>query len=247
MNTDADAAKALASAVVKAIPTQTPVRVAICPPTINLSLVHDVLTGHQTPVKLGAQNVHFEDSGAFTGEVSASMLKSVGCAYAIIGHSERRQYFGETDQSVNKKTKKALEKRLIPIVCVGETLEEREAGREEAVVGVQVREALAGIEIDNADQLVLAYEPVWAIGTGRTASPEQAQDVHAFIRGLLVAQFGDEKGRNIHILYGGSMKPGNAAELLGKQDVDGGLIGGASLKAADFAGIVEAGENVLKG
>lgn len=247
MNTDADAAKALASAVVKATRPQSPVRVAICPPMVNLSLVHDVLKGQRTPVKLGAQNVHFEDSGAYTGEASASMLKAVGCTYAIVGHSERRQYFGETDQSVNKKTLKALEKGLIPIVCVGETLEEREAGREEAVVGRQVSVALAGIDIDHADQLVLAYEPVWAIGTGRTASPEQAQDVHAFIRGLLVEQFGAEIGKGIHILYGGSMKPGNAAELLSKQDVDGGLIGGASLKAADFAGIVEAGEEVLKG
>lgn len=246
MNTDANAAKALASAVVEAISPQSPVRVAICPPMVNLSLVHDTLAGHQTVVKLGAQNVHFEDSGAFTGEASASMLKAVGCTYAIIGHSERRQYFGETDQSVNKKTAKALEKGLIPIVCIGETLEEREAGEEEAVVGRQVREALAGINIESADELVLAYEPVWAIGTGRTASPEQAQDIHAFIRGLLVEQFGTEIGNDIHILYGGSMKPGNASELLSKQDVNGGLIGGASLKAADFSGIVEAGEKVLK-
>ncbi len=247
MNTDAGAAKALASAVVNAISSASPVRVAVCPPMVNLSIVHDVLSGASTSVKLGSQNVHFEDGGAFTGEVSASMLASVGCTYAIIGHSERRQYFGETDESVNKKTKKALEKGLVPIVCVGGRLEEREAGSEEAVVGSQVRNALAGIKIGSADELVLAYEPVWAIGTGRTASPEQAQDVHAFIRGLLVKQFGADIGKGIHILYGGSMKPGNAAELLSKQDVDGGLIGGASLKAADFAGIVEAGEKVLRG
>lgn len=247
MNTDAGAAKALASSVVNAISPASPVRVAVCPPMVNLSIVHDVLSGATTSVKLGSQNVHFEDSGAYTGEVSASMLASIGCTYAIIGHSERRQYFGETDESVNKKTKKALEKGLIPIVCIGETLEEREAGKEEAVVGSQVRNALAGIKIGSADALVLAYEPVWAIGTGRTASPEQAQDVHAFIRGLLIKQFGGEIGKGIHILYGGSMKPGNAAELLSKQDVDGGLIGGASLKAADFAGIVEAGEKVLRG
>ena len=241
MNTDADGAAALATEVAQAVSSFGDVRVAVCPPLVSLSVVHVALAVSNTHVTLGAQNMYFEDTGAYTGEVSATMLKSVGCSYVIIGHSERRQYFGETDKSVNRKTLKAMEYGLTPIVCVGETLEERDAGHEREVVRRQVVEALKGISLTDADQLVIAYEPVWAIGTGRTATPEQAQEIHQFIRTLLNDQFGGDMGSSIHILYGGSMKPGNAPELLGQPDVDGGLIGGASLKAEDFAGIVKAG------
>ncbi len=240
MNTDADAAHALIEGVVEAVGA-TSIKVAVCPPFTNLGTVKSVLDKSGSSVALGAQNMHAADSGAFTGEISAGMLKGVGCTYVIIGHSERRQYFGETDESVNEKVTKALAAGLVPILCVGEMLEEREAGREQEVVRKQVTGGLKGVSIDSADALVLAYEPVWAIGTGKTASPEQAQEMHAFIRALLADQFGG-LSTDIAILYGGSMKPGNAAELVSKKDVNGGLIGGASLKAADFAAIVRAGE-----
>lgn len=238
MNTDHAAAVALAKGVVEKVSDPGDVLVAVCPPFVNIAGVGEAIKGSK--VALGAQNMHFEDSGAFTGEVSAPMLKALGCKYVIIGHSERREYFGETDEGVNKKVKKAIASGLVPIMCIGETLEQREAGQEKEVVGKQVKAGLEGVEIDDSSKLVLAYEPVWAIGTGRTATPEQAQEIHAFIRGLLVEQFGQDKAAKIHILYGGSMKPSNAAELLGKKDVDGGLIGGASLKADDFAALVEA-------
>ena len=237
MNTDHAAAVALAKGVVEKVGDPGDVLVAVCPPFVNIAGVGEAIKGSK--VALGAQNMHFEDSGAFTGEVSAPMLKALGCKYVIIGHSERREYFGETDEGVNKKVKKAIASGLVPIMCIGETLEQREAGQEKEVVGKQVKAGLEGVEIDDSSKLVLAYEPVWAIGTGRTATPEQAQEIHAFIRGLLVEQFGQDKAAKIHILYGGSMKPSNAAELLGKKDVDGGLIGGASLKADDFAALVE--------
>ena len=241
MNTDVTAAVDLAQAVVDAVGTPPKkIGVAICPPFISLSRVHEVLSKAKSPIKLGAQNVHAQDRGAFTGEVSASMLQSVGCTYVILGHSERRQYFGETDEGVNNKIFMALSRGLTPIVCVGESLEEREGGNEQDIVEAQVQSALLDVEIEKADQLVIAYEPVWAIGTGLTATPEQAQEMHAFIRALLVDQFEDKIAKKIHILYGGSMKPANAQELLENKDVDGGLIGGASLKAPDFAAIVEA-------
>ncbi|MEZ4700418.1 MAG: triose-phosphate isomerase [Rhodothermales bacterium] len=244
MNTDVSSAGALAASICDRVAAGTRTRVAVCPPYVSLESVGRTLDQKASPVKLGAQDMHFEDNGAFTGAISASMLASVGCTYVILGHSERRQFFGETDETVNRKVLKAMGAGLIPIVCIGETLEEREAGEVEEVVGRQVRAGLAGVSVDSADRLVLAYEPVWAIGTGRTASPEQAQDVHAFIRGLLINQFGEATGRAIHILYGGSMKPSNAEELLGQKDVDGGLIGGASLKADDFYGIIAAAEAV---
>lgn len=242
MNTDLTEAKQLASGVVDVIGNPGEVQVAVCPPFVSLHAVADALQG--SPVRLGAQNMHFEKSGAYTGEVSAAMLRSVGCHYVILGHSERRQYFGETDEGVNKKTRQAMENGLVPIVCVGETLEEREAGREEEVVRTQVEGGLKDIAVEDASALVIAYEPVWAIGTGRTATPEQAQDIHAFIRGLLVEKYGESVAKGIQILYGGSMKPGNAPELLGKPDVDGGLIGGASLKAEDFVALVRAAQEV---
>lgn len=238
MNTDLSDARALARDVVKEVGDPGAVKVVVCPPYISLGGVWEVVDG--SAVALGAQNMHEEESGAFTGEVSGPMLRSVGCGYVILGHSERRQYFGETDAGVNAKIKAAQKHGLIPIVCVGETLDERKRGDAETVVGRQLSEGLSGIAVDDPDDFVLAYEPVWAIGTGETATPDQAQEMHAFIRSKLKAQFGDAAGRDIHILYGGSVKPNNAAELFGRQDVDGGLIGGASLKGTDFAAIVDA-------
>ncbi|RMF64168.1 MAG: triose-phosphate isomerase [Bacteroidetes bacterium] len=238
MHTDRTSAIQLAREVVEAVGAVEEVQVAVCPPAISLDAVFSVV--HGTPVRLGAQNMHEADGGAFTGEVSAPMLRSVGCQYVILGHSERRQYFGETDEGVNRKVKQARAHRLVPIVCVGETLAEREAGRAEAVVARQVERALAGVHLDDPAEIVLAYEPVWAIGTGRTATPEQAQAMHALIRGLLCNLYGERLAFGVKLLYGGSVKPGNAASLFAQTDVDGGLIGGASLKAADFAAIVDA-------
>lgn len=213
------------------------VDLVVCPPFIDLPLTKDILVGSN--IKVGAQNMHWEASGAYTGEVSATMLKDL-CDYVIIGHSERRAMFGETDETVNKKVMAALNAGLLPIVCVGETLEENEAGQTEAVVDRMVREGLKGLSQEQAGQIVIAYEPVWAIGTGKTATPDQANDVHKnVVRPILREMFGEELGNSIRILYGGSVKPGNAAELFGQSDIDGGLIGGASLKAADFAGIVD--------
>jgi triosephosphate isomerase len=214
------------------------VDMVVCPPFVNLAPVHDIIK--ESPIGLGAQNMHWEESGAFTGEISANMLKSSGCEYVILGHSERRQYFGETDNTVNKKLKAALAAELIPIVCVGEMLEEREADKTEQVVQTQVKGAFSGISKGDTENVVLAYEPVWAIGTGKTATPEQAQAVHALIRQLMRELYDQELADTIRIQYGGSMKPANAAELLSQPDVDGGLIGGASLKADSFMGIIKA-------
>jgi len=210
---------------------------------VNLDAVFDVL--HGTPVRLGAQNMHDEISGAFTGEVAAPMLRAVGCHFVILGHSERRQYFGETDEGVNRKVKQAFAHRLVPIVCVGETLEERDRGDEARIVAGQLDGALAGVEPGSPQDLVVAYEPVWAIGTGRTATPEQAQEMHAMIRERLVGLYGERTGSEIDILYGGSMKPDNASSLLTMADVNGGLIGGASLKADQFAEIVRAARGAV--
>lgn len=242
MNTTLDTARALAKDVVAAVGDPGAVQVALCPPFVCLDAVFNVLRG--SDLKLGAQNSHHVDDGAYTGEISAPMLRSVGCDYVILGHSERRQYFGETDEGVNSKVKQALSHGLIPIVCVGEVLEERRAGHEQAVVQAQVEKALEGVTLADASHLVIAYEPVWAIGTGETATPEQAQEMHAFIRSLLKQQYG-ELAPDIHLLYGGSMKPDNAADLLSQPDVDGGLIGGASLKADAFAAIVAAGRRAV--
>ena len=241
MNTDLAAATQLAQEVVEAVGNPGAVHVAVCPPFISLDAVFGALRGSE--VRLGAQNMHHVDAGAYTGEIAAPMLRSVGCHYVILGHSERRQYFGETDAGVNAKVKQALAHGLIPIVCVGEVLDERKAGRERDVVQTQVVGALDGVSVDDPAQLVIAYEPVWAIGTGETATPEQAQAMHAFLRGLLGAQFGEAFARDVPVLYGGSMKPANAADLLKQTDVDGGLIGGASLKADAFAAIVQAAQN----
>jgi triosephosphate isomerase (TIM) len=214
------------------------VDVVLCPPYIDLYAVHQVIK--DAPIALGAQNVHWEDMGAFTGEICTDMLKAAGCQFVIIGHSERRQYFHETDETVNKRVKKALSAGLIPIICVGEVLQERESGKTEKVVDTQVRGALAGITKEAAAKIVIAYEPVWAIGTGKVATPEQAQQVHKQIRTLLAELYDKKFADSIRIQYGGSMKAENAKELLQQPDIDGGLIGGASLKADAFLGIINA-------
>lgn len=239
MNTRAADATALASGVVSGVGDDPSVEVALCPPSVYLSAVAEAVAG--TPVGLGAQNLYAADDGAFTGEVNASMLTDVGCRYVILGHSERRAIMGECDKMVSEKLHAALAGNLVPIVCVGETLEDRESDATEKVVESQIRGSLAGLDEVRAAGIVIAYEPVWAIGTGRTASPEQAEEVHAFIRKLLGELFTDDVAAQIRIQYGGSVKPGNAEELLGQPNIDGALVGGASLKAEDFLGIINAG------
>ena len=217
------------------------VEVIACVPYTNLETAVAATAGSN--VKVGAENVHFEKSGAFTGEISADMLVEVGVEYVVLGHSERRQYFGETDETVNKRTKAALAAGLKPIVCVGELLWEREANITEEVIARQIKLDLAGISADDIKKTIIAYEPVWAIGTGKTATADQAQEVCAFIRATLAKLYGAAVADAVTIQYGGSMNAGNAAELLSKPDVDGGLIGGASLKANDFNTIVQAAVN----
>ena len=212
--------------------------VVCCTPYVCLSQAVEAAKG--THVKIGAENLHFEDKGAFTGEVSADMLKDLGVDYVIIGHSERRQYNAETDETVNLKTKKALEKGLIPIVCVGESLEQREAGITMDLISIQIKKAFAGIPAEDAKKVVIAYEPIWAIGTGKTATSDQAQEVCGGIRSILASLYCEKCAPEFTIQYGGSMKPSNAAELMEKPDIDGGLIGGASLVTDDFAAIVAA-------
>jgi triosephosphate isomerase len=211
--------------------------VLICPPLTSLTQVVAELAG--SPVLVGGQNMHWEDEGAYTGEVSGRMLLTAGCSHVILGHSERRQLFFETDLTVNAKLKQALAVGLVPVVCVGETLEQRQAEQTEAVVSEQVLGAFADIEAEAFARAIIAYEPVWAIGTGRTASPDQAQAVHKLIRDKLTGKYGDllEQTR---ILYGGSVKPDNAVELFAQPDIDGGLVGGASLKVSSFAEIIAA-------
>jgi triosephosphate isomerase len=208
--------------------------ILVCPPFTALYQVSRELEGSN--IVLGGQNMYFEEQGAFTGEISPLMLKDAGCSYVILGHSERRHIFGETNELVNKKVLSAVNHGLIPILCVGELLEERESGNTQEVVEKQVREGLKGI--DGNDEFVIAYEPVWAIGTGKTATPELAEEVHFFIRQVLSDMFGSEKANSVRILYGGSVKPENAAGLLNMENIDGALVGGASLKAESFAKIV---------
>ncbi len=216
----------------------TDVGVLICPPFTALDRMGSLLEG--TTISLGAQNMHFENSGAFTGEVSATMLRELFVSFVILGHSERRSLFGESDEFINQKVLKALSASLKPILCVGETLAQRESNQTLEVIGSQLRKGLAGVEAASAENIVIAYEPVWAIGTGKVATPEQAQEVHAFIRKTLAELFSEAIADKIRILYGGSMKPSNAPELLAQPDIDGGLIGGAALKAAEFASLVDA-------
>ena len=212
--------------------------VVICPPYLTLRDAGKALQGSQ--IELGAQNVHWAESGAFTGEVGPSMLLTIGCRWVILGHSERRQLFGETAEGVNQRLSASLAAGLKPIVCIGETLEERDAGRVEDVVLGQLDRSLAGLTSQQATATTVAYEPVWAIGTGRTATPEQAEEVHAMIRNRLTAIFGEDAAQQMRVQYGGSVKPDNAAELFGQENIDGGLIGGASLDAESFAAIVHA-------
>jgi triosephosphate isomerase len=237
MNTTVEEAEALASDVVKTVGNVTDVDIAVCPPFTNLLAVAKILKG--SSIKLGAQDVHWESKGAYTGKVSCSMLKSVGVTYVIVGHSEQRQYFHETDETVNKKVKAVLASGLLPIICIGETLDERKSGQMDSVIEKQVKGAFSGIEPSVVTLCTIAYEPVWAIGTGETATPQQANDAHIFIRKLIEKLYDKEIAASLRIQYGGSMKPENARELLAQSDVDGGLIGGASLKASDFAGIVK--------
>jgi triosephosphate isomerase len=238
MNKTSAEGVALAQEIAAAVGKQGAVEVVVCPPFTALESVGRVLEGSE--VRLGAQNMHAEANGAFTGEVSAPMLRAIFATHVILGHSERRTLFGETDESVNRKVLAALKHQLRPIVCVGETLAEREAGATLKVVQTQLERGLEGVSRELAASLVIAYEPVWAIGTGKVATTEQAQEVHAFIRGLLVKLFGDAAAQRIRILYGGSMKPANAPELLAQKDIDGGLIGGASLEARSFLELVAA-------
>lgn len=213
------------------------VEIIVAPPFTALASVSSTIAGSN--IRLAAQDVYSEDSGAFTGEVSVPMLKDVGCGYVIIGHSERRQYFGETNESVNQKVKAVLGHGLKPIICVGEQLEDRESGQTEAVIESHVTGGIAGLSATDLASSVIAYEPIWAIGTGKTATPEQAQEVHAFIRGLLAAAHSAEVASQIRIQYGGSVNPENASALMAQPDVDGALVGGASLEAEAFAQIVK--------
>ncbi|ABO51492.1 triosephosphate isomerase [Desulforamulus reducens MI-1] len=213
------------------------VEVVVCPTFTALAPVAEALKGSN--IALGAQNMHWEAQGAFTGEIAPAMLQELGVKYVILGHSERRQYFGETDQNVNQKVKAALEVGLVPIVCVGETLEQREAGSTEQIVTQQTTGALAGLRPEQVAGLVIAYEPIWAIGTGQTASDEDAQQVNQIIRQVIDGQFGGAAAEAVRIQYGGSVKPGNARGLMAQPDIDGGLVGGASLKVEDFAGIIK--------
>ena len=214
------------------------VTVVVSPPYVNLS--EAVKSAEGSSVNISAQNVHQEESGAYTGEISAQMLKSVGVGYVIIGHSERREYFGENATDVAKKVDAVIAQGLTPIYCCGEVKEERESGNQNQIVGGQIESELYHLSPEDFGKVVVAYEPVWAIGTGLTASPDQAQDMHAFIREFVSKKYGQEIANETSILYGGSCKPSNAAEIFGKKDVDGGLIGGASLKAEDFVGIITA-------
>lgn len=238
MNKTATEAVELASPVIASVANQSDIDVLMCPPFTSISAV-SALIGNST-VRVGAQNMSDKASGAYTGEISASMLRDLQVSYVILGHSERRSYYGETDAFINKKLLAALENNLKPILCVGETLEEREAGKVEKVIKTQLVGGLKDVPADKAESVVIAYEPVWAIGTGKTATPEQAQDVHAFIRAQLIELLG-QVGNSIRILYGGSMKPANADELLAKPDIDGGLIGGAALVAKDFLALIDSG------
>lgn len=227
----------LAADLVSALHEADEIEVVIAPPYTHLSLVGQSIKN--SPVKLAAQNLNAGDFGAFTGEISSPMLKELGCEYVIIGHSERRQYYGETDQSVNEKIIAAIDHNLIPILCVGETLDEREGGKTLDVILKQLQGGLKGLSKEKCTTIIIAYEPVWAIGTGKTATDEQAQDVHHFIRKTISQLFDKNLGSAVRILYGGSVKPENIDNLMAQPDIDGALVGGASLKAESFERIVK--------
>ena len=236
MHKTTEEAKAFAEEF-KTLYKDTEVKTAICAPYTQLEKLVEIFKG--TGIGVGAQNVHFEDKGAFTGEISLSMLKEIGVDYCIIGHSERRQYFGETDETVNLKLKKIFaDSDITPIMCVGENLEEREAGKEIEKVSAQIKAGLEGISPEDVSKMVIAYEPIWAIGTGRTATPEQAETMCAEIRKVLTELYGDIISDKVIIQYGGSVKPANATEIMNQPEIDGALVGGASLEADKFIGII---------
>ncbi len=236
MNKTPDEARALVEELIPLV-ADAECEVVVCPPFVDLCPVSKAIKG--TNIHLGAQNIHWAKSGAFTGEISADMLIKFGVEYAIVGHSERRQYFGETDATVNMRAKAALENGITPIICVGESLEQRERGETDEFVASQVRGALEGISADDARRIVIAYEPIWAIGTGRTATAEMAEETIIVIRKTLRSIFGNDAAETVRIQYGGSMNPQNAASLMAMENIDGGLIGGASLKAEDFSKVVK--------
>lgn len=219
------------------------VDIVVCPPAIDLKSVYTVIDFDKTDIAIGAQNVHWEESGAFTGEISIPMIKDAGCEYCIVGHSERREMFAETDMTVNRKVKALIEAEIAPIVCVGESLSMRDSGDYVQFITAQVRAGLAGLDALDMKNVVVAYEPIWAIGTGRTATPEQAEEVCAAIRATLSEMFGVEVAETTRVLYGGSMNVGNVEALLAQPDIDGGLIGGAALKADSFRQLIEAAHN----
>ncbi len=236
MNKTASEAKTLVEELKAKVKDISSVDIVVCPPFTSIDAAVKAAAGSN--VKVGAQNIHWAENGAFTGEISAQMLKEAGVEYAIIGHSERRQYFGETDETVNKRLKAALAAGLKPIVCIGELLDEREGGRTEKVLFTQLEGGLDGITEEQMAGIIIAYEPVWAIGTGKTATPEMAEETHCYIRQQLGDMFDRETAGKVRIQYGGSMKADNAASLVAQKNIDGGLIGGASLKADSFADLV---------
>ncbi len=241
MNTSVDTSSSLARGVVDACESaQGGVDIVVFPPAPYLIGVKSILRSRPTSIATGAQDLYFEPDGAFTGEISVEMVKDCGCGHALAGHSERRHVIGESDELVNAKVRATLEGGLTCVLCIGETLEEREAGQTNATNERQLRTGLADVGLRQMENVVIAYEPVWAIGTGKTASPEDAQADHAFIRGLIAEMYSDEVAQRTRIIYGGSVKPSNAAALFAQPDIDGGLIGGASLKVEDFAAIVKA-------
>ncbi|MCH7557166.1 MAG: triose-phosphate isomerase [Planctomycetes bacterium] len=241
MNTDSytgvELAERIASGAMEAAASGS-VTVVVCPPFVYLQSVTKALSA--SSIGVGAQDVYYEPKGAFTGEISPSMLKDIGCTYCLCGHSERRHVIGETDELINKKVTASIVGGLLPILCVGELLSEREASQTNVVVTRHLKNGLAGLSAEKVSAVTIAYEPVWAIGTGLTATPQQAQEVHNFIRKLLGQMYNDQLAEEIRILYGGSAKPNNAAELMGQPDIDGLLVGGASLKADDFLAIIQA-------
>ena len=237
MNTNGRTGVALATGLKERLAGVDTVDVAVCPPFVYLASVGEALSSSN--IALGAQDVYHQGNGAYTGEISCEMLKDVACTYVILGHSERRHVIGETDEMINKKIRAAIAGGLLPIFCVGELLEQREAGQTNVVVSDQVKRGLEGVDAERVLAVTIAYEPVWAIGTGKTATSEQAQEVHAMVRGLLGELFGDAVAQEIRIQYGGSAKPANTAELMANPDVDGLLVGGASLKVEDFATMVK--------
>ncbi|MFZ0456833.1 MAG: triose-phosphate isomerase [Ignavibacteriaceae bacterium] len=238
MNNDINGTINLISNLVKSLNNSENCDVIVCPPFTSLTEANSQIKN--TVIKLGAQNMYFENEGAYTGEISAQMLKSAGCEFVILGHSERRAIFNESDSLINKKIKKAISSGLKPIFCVGESLEQREKGVMKDIIKTQVTEGLNDISAEEIKTLIIAYEPVWAIGTGRNATPEQAQEVHEFIRSLIKEKYSEEIADNMIIQYGGSVKPDNAKDLLSQKDIDGALVGGASLKADLFLGIIRA-------